>query len=61
MSEVTGEKRSTFFLSQSISVSIQCGNTACIIGTDPSSGGLEEIFDYVSHTRAQEPPEEPSD
>ena len=61
MSEVTGEKRSTFFLSQSISVSIQCGNTACIIGTDPSSGGLEEIFDYVSHTSLQEPTEEPSD
>ena len=58
MSEVTGEKRATFFLSQSISVSIQCGNTACIIGTDPSSEGLEEIFDYVGQ---EEPTEEPSD
>ena len=62
MSEVTGEKRSTFFLSQSISVAIQRGNAACIIGTAPSSEGLDEIFDYVSHTSAQEePPEEPSD
>ena len=58
MSEVTGEKRSTFFLSQSISVAIQRGNAACIIGTASSSEGLEEIFDYVSHTSAQE---EPSD
>ena len=58
MSEATGEKRSTFFLSQSISVAIQRGNAACIIGTAPSSEGLDEIFDYVSHTSAQE---EPSD
>ena len=58
MSEVTGEKRSTFFLSQSISIAIQRGNAACIIGTAPSSEGLEEIFDYVGQ---DEPTEEPSD
>ena len=58
MSEVTGEKRSTFFLSQSISIAIQRGNAACIIGTAPSSEGLEEIFDYVGQ---EEPTEEPSD
>ena len=35
---------------------------ACIIGTAPSSEGLDEIFDYVSHTSAlEESPEEPSD
>ena len=61
MSEATGEKRSTFFLSQSISVAIQRGNAACIIGTAPSSEGLEKIFDYVSHASPQEPTEEPSD
>ena len=61
LSEVTGEKKSTFFLSQSISVAIQRGNAACILGTAPSSEGLDEIFDYVGHTSAQEEPtEEPS-
>ena len=60
--EVTGEKRSTFYLSQSISVAIQRGNAACIIGTAPSSEGLEEVFDFVGHTCAQDKPnEEPTD
>ena len=45
--EITGEKRSTFFLSQSISIAIQRGNAACIIGTAPTSEGLDELFDYV--------------
>ena len=49
MCEITGEKRSTFFLSQSISVAIQRGNAACIIGTAPTSEGLDEIFDFVDH------------
>ena len=49
MREITGEKRSTFFLSQSISVAIQRGNAACIIGTAPTSEGLDEIFDFVDH------------
>ena len=47
--ETTGEKSSTFFLSQSISIAIQRGNAACIIGTAPTSEGLDEIFDYVEH------------
>ena len=48
--EVTGEKRSTFFLSQSISIAIQRGNAACIIlGTAPASEGLEEVFEFVDH------------
>ena len=25
------------------------GNAACIIGTAPTSEGLDEIFDYVNH------------
>ena len=45
--EATGEKRSTFFLIQSISMSIQRANAACIIGTAPSSEGLEGLYDFV--------------
>ena len=47
--EITREKRSTFFLSQSISIAIQRGNAACIVGTAPTSEGLDEIFEYVDH------------
>ena len=38
--EATGEKRSTFYLFQSISTAIQRGNAACVIGTAPTSEGL---------------------
>ena len=31
--EATGERRSTFFLSQSISIAIQRGNASCVLGT----------------------------
>ena len=48
--EETGEKRSTFFLFQSISIAIQRGNASCILGTVPHSEGLEEIFEFVSTT-----------
>jgi len=48
--EVTGDKRSTFYLFQSISVAIQRGNAACIIGTAPISEGLEEVFEFVEHS-----------
>ena len=40
---------STFYLFQSISIAIQRGNAACIIGTAPSSEGLEEVFEMVEH------------
>ena len=43
----TGEKRSTFFLSQSISIAIQRGNASCVIGTMPQSEGWEEIFEFI--------------
>ena len=32
---------------------IQRGNSASILGTAPSSEGLEEIFDYFGHTRTK--------
>ena len=47
--EVSGEKRSTFFLLQNISMVIQRGNAACIVGTAPVSEGMEEVFDFVEH------------
>ena len=47
---VTGENRSTFYLCQNISVAIQKGNAACIMGTVPTSEGLEGIFDLVDHS-----------
>ena len=47
--EVTGEKRSSFFLFQSISMAIQRGNASCVIGTVPHSEGMEEIFDFVTN------------
>ena len=40
----TGEKRSTFFLFQSISMAIQRGNAASILGTVKSGDKLDEIF-----------------
>ena len=46
--EVTGEKRSTSFLFQSISMAIQRGNASCVLGTVPHSEGLDEIFDFVT-------------
>ena len=47
--EVTGKKRSTFFLMQNISMAIQRGNAQCIIGTVPVSEGLDEVFEFVEH------------
>jgi len=42
--DLTGEKRSTFFPFQSISISVQCGNAASILGTVKSCRKLDEIF-----------------
>ena len=47
--EATGEKRSTFYLLQSVSMAIQRGNAACVIGTAPSSSDLEGIFEFFTH------------
>ena len=48
--EVTKEKRSTSYLFQSISIAIQRGNAACVLGTAPSSEGLDEVFEFVDHS-----------
>ena len=47
--EATGENRSTFYLLQSISMAIQRGNASCVIGTAPTSSGLEGIFEFFTH------------
>ena len=40
----TGEKRSTSYLLQSISIAIQRGNTASVMGTVYNDRKLEEIY-----------------
>ena len=52
--EVTGEKRSTFFLLQRISMAIQRGNATCVTGTVPHSEGLDEIFEFITNPSSQE-------
>ena len=43
LSLINGEKRSKSFLFQSIGISIQKGNAACILGTKGIYGKLEEL------------------
>ena len=40
----TGEKRSRYYLLQRISMAIQKGNVASIVGTEPNHRKLDEIF-----------------
>ena len=47
--EVTGEKLSTSYLFQRISIAIQQGNLSYTLGTVPHSEGLEEVFEFVSN------------
>ena len=42
--DLTGEKRATFYLFQSISVAIQRGNAASVLGTVKPGKKLDEIF-----------------
>ena len=42
--DITGDRRSTFFLFQRISMAIQRGNAASVLRTVGSSSDLEEIF-----------------
>ena len=42
--DITGEKRSTFYLFQRISIAVQIGNAASVMGTVGSRSKLEEIF-----------------
>ena len=44
IADVTDEPRSFQFLMQRVSVAIQRGNAACIVGTVPSSAGWDELF-----------------
>ena len=46
--DLTGEKRSTFFLFQSISMAIQRGNAASIMGTEGPTRKLDDIYDLVT-------------
>ena len=41
---ITGEKRSTFYLFQRISMAVQRGNAASILGTVSLSSNMDEIF-----------------
>src|SRR5882672_10485546 len=44
VARVSGEPRSTSFLVQRVSIAVQRGNVASILGTLPSGRELEEIF-----------------
>ena len=48
LKEASGEPRSTFFLTQRISMAVQRGNSSCILNTVPPSMGLESIFEFIS-------------
>jgi hypothetical protein len=46
----TGEKLSTFYLFQSISVAIQKGNATCVMGcVKDQSSDLEDLFNFNVH------------
>ena len=40
-----------WYLMQSISMAIQRGNAQCVIGTAPTSGGLEGLFEFAVHDK----------
>ena len=52
--EVTGEKRSTSYLIQSISMSIQRGNAASILGTVGPTRKLDEIYDLITPLKSED-------
>ena len=48
--DATGEKISTFYLSQSISMAIQKGNAVCVMGCPKGTySGLEGLFNFQVH------------
>ena len=48
--DATGEKLSTFYLFQSISMAIQKGNAQCVTGcVKDQSSGLEGLFNFHVH------------
>ena len=44
IAEATGEKRSTYFLFQSLGMATQRGNVASVLGTVPSVKKLDELY-----------------
>ena len=48
--DLTGEKRSTSYLFQSISIAIQRGNAASVMGTIKSLGKAEVFFIRVANS-----------
>ena len=46
--DLTGEKRSTSYLLQSISIAIQCGNTSSVMGKVYNDRKLEKIYNLYS-------------
>ena len=44
IADVTAEPRSLQFLLQRLSVAVQRGNAACVMGTVPTTRGLDEIY-----------------
>ena len=50
ISDLTGEKRSTSYLLQSISIAIQRGNAASVMGTVYNNKKLKEIYNLTKMT-----------
>ena len=48
---MTGEPRSSAFLFQRLSVAIQAGNAASVVGTSPLSSGLDDKNQKYKHER----------
>jgi hypothetical protein len=44
IASVTAEPRSFQFMMQRLSVAVQRGNAACVLGTVPAAIGLDELF-----------------
>ncbi|CAH2237123.1 jg24462 [Pararge aegeria aegeria] len=45
--ESTGDPRAGSYLGQRISLAIQRGNAASILGTVPRCGGFEDVLDFI--------------
>ena len=52
--ENTGEKKATAYLIQSISMSIQRGNAASILGTVGPTRKLDEIYDLITPLKLED-------
>ena len=47
ISEATGEKKAKYYLFQAISIAVQRGNVASVLGTTPDTRKLDEIFYFL--------------